>query len=557
MDWQKSCVVYQIYPKSFCDSNGDGVGDICGIITKLDYLKNLGVDVLWISPIFKSPGYDNGYDISDYRAIDPIFGTQKDFERLIKEAHIRGMKLMLDLVVNHSSHEHEWFKQSRSSKDNPYRDFYIWRDGKGNNPPTNWKDLFGGGSCWTFDAKTKQYYLHLFSPQQPDLNWENPTLRGEIYNMMDYWLSIGVDGFRMDVISYISKPCNLPDAKEGESVTEIVANGARVHEYLREMRSRVLDKYDTITVGEAAGVTVDEAKKYAGLDGCELDMVFHFEVNELDGGESCKWNTQKIALSDLKAVYTKWQKALDGVAWNSLYLSNHDQPRSVSRFGDDGDLYRERSQKLLAICTYLMQGTPFIYQGEELGMTFNRFTRPDQLRDIESLNAYRSLTARGVTQDDAMDIISKRGRDSARTPMQWSAKSGAGFTTGEPWLMINKNHAQINAEEQLSRPDSVYNFYKKLIAFRKANGVFVTGKYIPIFEERDDILAYLRRDKNQCVMVIGNYTDKPVFIEHLDENFKIKNCLLGNIEHSDFLRSATLQAYEAVVLRACRVPDNQ
>ncbi|MDR2654684.1 MAG: alpha-glucosidase [Oscillospiraceae bacterium] len=547
--WWKSAAVYQIYPKSFCDSNGDGIGDIPGIISKLDYLKNLGIDVLWLSPVYKSPGFDGGYDISDYLNIDPAFGSMGDFRRLLEEVHSRGAKLIMDLVVNHSSNEHPWFIESCKSKDSPYRDYYIWRDGKNGGPPNNWTDFFSGASCWEYSETTGQYNLHLFSKRQPDLNWDNPALRREIYSMMRQWLDMGVDGFRMDVISYISKPEGLPDVREGQSVSGLCANGPHVHEYLREMRREVLDKYDCMTVGETAGVTVEEAKKYASLSGDELNMVFHFEANDLDGGENYKWNKNKIELPGLKQVYTKWQKELSGKAWNSLYLSNHDQPRSVSRLGSELEEYRERSQKLLATCAYLMQGTPFIYQGEELAMTSRRFASPDELRDIEGINAYKSLIKDGLSQSEAMEIVSLRGRDSARTPMQWSGEPGAGFTSGVPWLKINGNYAKINAAEQVARPDSVYNYYRRLIALRKSDPVFTDGEYVPIFEERGDVFAYLRVCGGKSIAVLGNYSAKQVSAVVSNISAEIMpRALIGNIKSSVYLTTGILQPYEAIVL---------
>jgi oligo-1,6-glucosidase len=544
MCWWKNAAVYQIYPKSFCDSNGDGIGDIQGIISKLDYLENLGVDVLWISPMYKSPGYDNGYDISDYFQIDPVFGDLEDFKELLAQAHERGLRIMMDLVVNHSSDENPWFLESKASRIGAKSNWYIWRDGHGEYgdiPPNDWLDIFSGETAWHYCEERKQFYLHMFSYKQPDLNWDCEGLRCAIYEMMRYWLEMGVDGFRMDAISYISKPKGLPDG----NMSELVANGTKIHEFLREMRREVLKDFDTITVGETGYVTVEEAKKYANLAGSELNMVFHFEVNNLDGGESDKWNSKKIALSDLKAVYGKWQKELAGQAWNSLYLSNHDQPRSVSRLGDDSKPYRERSQKMLATCTYLMQGTPFIYQGEELGMTNNRFTAPSQLRDVESINAYKSLISSGLSKNVTLEIISLRGRDSARTPMQWTAEKNGGFSTGVPWLTANENYTSINAAEQLYRDDSVYNYYKKLLSFKKSREIFTEGDFVPIFKNNGSVFGYLRQQNNDTVMVLGNYTSVAVNVDLDEEKIKIEEIFMGNVTSA--FEYNRLQPYEAVV----------
>ena len=425
--WWKESVVYQIYPRSFKDTNGDGIGDLNGITEKLDYLKELGVDVIWLSPVYQSPNDDNGYDISDYQAIMPEFGTMEDFDRMLGEAHKRGLRIVMDLVVNHTSDEHPWFVESRKSTDNPYRDYYIWRQGKGGEEtarkePNNWGSFFSG-SAWEYDKETDMYFLHLFSKKQPDLNWENDKVREEVFSMMDWWLKKGIDGFRMDVISLISKVQSFPDgpAKEHSPYGDagpFTANGPRVHEYLKEMNQKVLSKYDIMTVGEASGVTVEEAKKYASLDGSELNMVFQFEHMDLDGGETFKWNDRKIDLVELKETLSKWQRELDGKAWNSLYWDNHDQPRIVSRLGDD-KTYRERSAKMLATCLHMMQGTPYIYQGEELGMTNVPFQGIEDFRDIESINAFRDLTGRGMDEETVLRYIRYKSRDNARTPFQW------------------------------------------------------------------------------------------------------------------------------------------
>jgi oligo-1,6-glucosidase len=515
--WWKECVIYQIYPKSFKDSNGDGIGDIRGIIEKLDYLAELGVGALWISPMYPSPGFDNGYDISDYDGIDPQFGTMADFERLLACAHRRNIRIIMDLVVNHSSDEHPWFKESAASRTSPRRDYYIWRDGKNGGPPNNWGCLFGG-SAWTLDEKTGQYYLHLFSPHQPDLNWETVLLRQEIYRMMTAWLERGVDGFRMDVITLISKDQNFPDGpiKEngyGDS-RPFTANGPRIHEFLREMRREVLSKYDAFALGEASGVTLEESLRYASSDGAELDMVFQFEHMDLDGGETFKWNNQKISVPELKQVLTKWQDGLEGKAWNSLYWCNHDQPRIVSRLGDEGP-YREKSAAMLAICLHGMKGTPFVYQGEELGMTNMPFASLDQLRDVESIDAYNRYTAASgsprFSAETMMTYIRAKSRDNARTPVQWDSSEGAGFSAGsgdtaQPWITINPNYVTINAAEQRGRPDSVWNYYRRLIELRKQYPVMVYGEYALLDAGHPDIWAYTRKLGTETLLVICNFS---------------------------------------------------
>lgn len=510
--WWKESVVYQIYPRSFCDSNGDGIGDLNGITEKLPYLKELGVDVIWLSPVYQSPNDDNGYDISDYRAIMKEFGTMEDYDRMLARAHELGLKIMMDLVVNHTSDEHAWFVESRKSKGNPYRDYYIWREAKDGKEPNNWGSCFGG-SAWKYDDATDMYFLHLFSTKQPDLNWENPKVRQEVFDMMNWWCEKGIDGFRMDVISLISKVPGLPDGVVGKSgygdFGPHVANGPHVHEYLQEMNREVLSKYDLITVGECSGVTVEEAKKYASSSGKELNMVFQFEHMDLDGGESFKWNHRKIRLTDLKKVMSKWQTELEGKAWNSLYWCNHDQPRMLSRLGNDSDEYREISAKMLGTCLHMMQGTPYVYQGEELGMTNYPFTSLDEFRDIESINAYHELTEKGVVEpEDMFDYISYKGRDNARTPMQWDDSEQAGFTTGTPWIPVNPNYTKVNAKEQMEREDSVFHYYKKLIALRKEYPIIVYGSYELLLPDSEELYVYVRKLEERQLLVICNFSEK-------------------------------------------------
>ena len=545
--WWKEAVVYQIYPRSFCDSNGDGIGDLNGITSKLDYLKELGIDVIWLSPVYKSPNDDNGYDISDYEDIMTEFGTMDDFDKMLAAAHERGIKIVMDLVVNHTSDEHPWFVESRSSKDNEKRDYYIWKEGKDGKEPTNWGSAFSG-PAWKYDEKTDMYYLHLFSVKQPDLNWENPKVRKEVFDMMTRWCEKGIDGFRMDVISLISKPEGYPDAKVVGLYGDmgICANGPKVHDYLKEMNEKVLSKFDIMTVGETAGVTLEEAKKYANTDGSELNMVFQFEHMDLDGGEKFKWSTQPMPLVPLKENLSKWQKGLDGVAWNSLYFCNHDQPRIVSRLGDESDAYRELSAKCIATCLHMMQGTPYVYQGEELGMTNTVFNSVDDFRDLESINAYRELVESGLyTDEDMFPKIAHKSRDNARTPMQWDASENAGFTTGKPWIAVNPNYKKINVADQLKREDSVFHYYQKLIRLRKENEIIVYGNYELLLPEDENIFAYKRTLDNQKLLVVCNFSKSEQKFDFSGyENAKV---LISNYNR-DAREDGILKPYEATVL---------
>ena len=545
--WWKEAVVYQIYPRSFCDSNGDGIGDLNGITSKLDYLKELGIDVIWLSPVYKSPNDDNGYDISDYEDIMTEFGTMDDFDKMLAAAHERGIKIVMDLVVNHTSDEHPWFVESRSSKDNEKRDYYIWKEGKDGKEPTNWGSAFSG-PAWKYDEKTDMYYLHLFSVKQPDLNWENPKVRKEVFDMMTRWCEKGIDGFRMDVISLISKPEGYPDAKVVGLYGDmgICANGPKVHDYLKEMNEKVLSKFDIMTVGETAGVTLEEAKKYANTDGSELNMVFQFEHMDLDGGEKFKWSTKPMPLVPLKENLSKWQKGLDGVAWNSLYFCNHDQPRIVSRLGDERDAYRELSAKCIATCLHMMQGTPYIYQGEELGMTNTVFNSVDDFRDLESINAYRELVESGLyTDEDMFPKIAHKSRDNARTPMQWDASENAGFTTGTPWIAVNPNYKKINVADQLKREDSVFHYYQKLIRLRKENEIIVYGNYELLLPEYENIFAYTRSLDGKKLLTVCNFSKSEQKFDFSGyENAKI---LISNYNR-DAGKDGILKPYEAIVL---------
>ena len=550
--WWKESVVYQIYPRSFMDSNGDGIGDLNGITEKLDYLKELGIDVIWLSPVYQSPNDDNGYDISDYQAIMTEFGTMEDYDRMLARAHELGIKIMMDLVVNHTSDEHAWFMESRKSVDNPYRDFYIWRPGKADgSEPNNWGSIFSG-SAWKYDPQTDMYYLHLFSKKQPDLNWDNPKVRDAVFDMMNWWCEKGIDGFRMDVISLISKPEGLPDGEVGENGygDSGCANGPHVHEYLQEMNKEVLSKYDLITVGEAAGVTLEEAKKYANADGSELNMVFQFE--HTGAGKDAhnrygKWDSDKMPLPEWKATLSKWQTGLVDKAWNSLYLSNHDQPRSVSRYGNDSREYREVSAKMLATCLHMMQGTPYVYQGEELGMTNVYFDKLEDYRDVESFNAYKEMTETGgVSHEEMMGYLKKIGRDNARTPMQWDDSENAGFTTGTPWIKVNPNYKEINAKQQVGNPDSVFSYYKELIRLRHENEIIVYGDYELLEPDNEELFIYTRTLGDEKLVVLCNFTDHDVAIPAAvmaqipdDAPIMISN-YVGNIP-------AVLRPYEATV----------
>ena len=551
--WWKESVVYQIYPRSFCDSNGDGIGDLNGITGKLDYLKELGIDVIWLSPVYKSPNDDNGYDISDYQAIMDEFGTMEDFDRMLATAHEKGIKIMMDLVVNHTSDEHKWFIESRKSTDNPYRDYYIWRPAKEDGSlPNNWGSCFSG-PAWEYDKTTDMYFLHLFSKKQPDLNWDNPAVRQDVFDMMNWWLKKGVDGFRMDVISLISKEPGLPDKEpgiNGYATCNVSANGPHVHEYLQEMRQKALNNADTITVGECSGVTLEEAKKYARSDEKELNMVFQFEHMDVDSDEKAgKWTTRKMDLRNLKKILTRWQKGLQDIAWNSLYWENHDQPRSVSRFGNDSDEYREISAKMLATCIHMMQGTPYVYQGEELGMTNCPFNTLDNFRDLESINAFHELTEQGkMTEEDMMAAIGYKGRDNARTPMQWDDSAYAGFSTANPWIMVNPNYTKINARDQVNREDSVFKYYQKLIKLRHESELIVYGTYDLILDDDKDIYAYIRTLGDEKLIVYCNFSENTREVE-LPEEFVNKKVLISNYSDAKANPKITLRPYEAIVIQ--------
>ncbi len=550
--WWQNSVVYQVYPRSFQDSNHDGIGDLKGIISRLDYIKKLGADIIWLNPIYRSPNVDNGYDISDYRVIDPTFGSLTDFKELLTKAHELGLKIMMDLVVNHSSDENEWFKQSRQGKENPYRDYYIWRDPVDGHEPTNWGSYFSG-SAWQYDETSGQYYLHLFAVKQPDLNWENEAVRHSVYDIMNWWADLGVDGFRMDVINLISKPAvykDVPTAPRMQygDVEPVVANGHRMHEFLQEMHQAVMTKHDLVTVGETPGATTDDAKKYANLEQTELNMVFEFEHVGLDGNDNPalgKWSDKKVSLPELRDNLVKWQTQLSGKAWNSLYWNNHDQPRVVSRFGNDDPKYRVVSAKMLATMLHCLQGTPYIYAGEELGMTNTTFNSLSDYRDLESINAYHQL----VDEEHLVDgktmsrYLAIHSRDNARTPMQWDDSKNAGFSDAEPWIAVNPNYSEINARAALADPSSVFYHYQKLIQMRHDLPVMTEGKFALVKgnESDDQVFAYTRDDGETTLLVVANFTKETIKREYAAGKGKL---LLSNYEDD---MGETLRPYEAKV----------
>lgn len=491
-DWWKSAVIYQIYPRSFADSNGDGIGDLPGIISRLDYLAALGIDAIWLSPVFRSPQDDNGYDISDYRDIDPLFGSLEDMRTLIREADARGIRIILDLVLNHSSDEHPWFLAAKRDRRSPYHDYYIWRDGEPGVPPNDMRAAFGG-SAWEWAPEVGQYYFHQFSKKQPDLNWENPALRAELYNMIRFWVAEGVGGFRLDVVDHLGK-----DPDRG-----ITVNGPRLHEFIREMRREAFCKPGLVTVGEAWSADLDSAMLYSDPGGSELSMVFQFEHIKLDQEGPEKWDLAPLPFLRFKEAIARWQTGLSGRGWNSLFWENHDLPRIVSRWGDDG-LYRTQSAKMLAMLLFGLQGTPYIYQGQELGMTNVRYPLEDH-RDIETLNLYRERLARGLAPEEILRSIHAKSRDNARTPMQWTGGENADFTTGTPWLRINPNYTEINVEREEDDPDSVLHFYRRLIRLRRAYPVFRDGRFRLLLPEDKSVFAYTRTDGKHELLVLCNF----------------------------------------------------
>ena len=528
--WWKSAVFYQIYPKSFQDTTGSGIGDLKGIISHLDYLEELGIDGIWLSPVCASPQVDNGYDISDYCAIDPMFGTMEDMEELIAAAKARGISIIFDLVLNHTSDQHRWFREALKGRDNPYHDFYVWRDGDGVSPPNDMCATFGG-SAWTWVPHLGQYYFHQFAVEQPDLNWENPEMRRQLYKTIRFWVDKGVEGFRLDVIDQIAKE---PDRK-------ITANGPRLHEFLQELSREAFIEEGLVTVGEAWGADVERAKRFSAEDGSELSMVFQFEHICLDQTTWEKWDFAPLPLVKLKDCYRRWQQGLHSEGWNSLFMNNHDLPRIVSRWGDDGN-YRVESAKMLATMLHGMQGTPYIYQGEELGMTNIRLPLDDYV-DLEIHNLYRDRTERGYSHEAVMESIYARGRDNARTPMQWTAEENAGFTTGKPWLKVNPNCAEINAAAALADRDSIYYYYKKLVELRKTYPVFRDGFFTLLCEEDERVFAYRRDTEQEHLLVVCNFTGTEAGFDW-PEDFRQAKTLISNYPD----HSCALRPYEAKML---------
>lgn len=548
--WWKEAVGYQIYPRSFQDTNGDGIGDLNGIVERLNYLKDLGIDVIWICPMYKSPNDDNGYDISDYQDIMDDFGTMADFDHLLEAVHQRGMKLIIDLVLNHTSDEHPWFIESRSSKDSLKRDWYIWRDGKDGNEPNNWESIFGG-SAWKYNEETGQYYLHVFSPKQPDLNWENSEVRNALYDTVNWWLDKGIDGFRIDAISHIKKRPGLPDIPNPEHKQyvpsfEMHMNQDGIHEYLKEFKERTYANYNVMTVGEANGVGIEQADLWVGAENGKMDMIFQFEHLGL-------WDVEKnpiLNIVELKRVLTRWQKGLEGNGWNALFLENHDKPRVVSTWGNDDEYWKE-SATALGVMYFLMQGTPFIYQGQEIGMTNVQFPSIEDYDDVATKNLYRQKMEEGLLPDEIMHIIWASSRDNSRTPMQWSSELNAGFTTGNPWMKVNPNHPQINVEAQLGDPNSILNFYKKMIRLKKENELFTYGTYDLLMEYDEQIYAYTRTLDQERVIIITNLSIHEAKLTLEDFSFSTDNLLLSNYkveEHHD-LTEFRLRPYEARVYK--------
>ncbi|MBX0358035.1 alpha,alpha-phosphotrehalase [Halobacillus sp. Nhm2S1] len=550
--WWKKAVVYQIYPKSFNDTTGNGVGDIQGIIEKLDYLHKLGVDVLWLTPMYKSPQNDNGYDISDYYDIHDEYGTMQDFERLLEETHNRGMKLIMDIVVNHTSTEHQWFQEAKKSKDNPYRDYYIWRDPVNGEEPTNWQSKFGG-NAWEYDEQTGQYYLHLFDVTQADLNWENEQMREDIYEMMRFWGEKGVDGFRLDVINLISKNQEFPN--DDGSVApgdgrKYYTDGPRVHEFMQEMNREVFKPYDLMTVGEMSSTSIEHCIKYTAPDREELSMTFNFHHLKVDYPNGEKWTVADFDFHELKQILSKWQREMNkGNGWNALFWCNHDQPRVLSRFGDDEN-YPEESGKMLATTIHMMQGTPYIYQGEEFGMTNPKFESIDRYRDVESLNMYEEFKAKGVSEKEIIEILKQKSRDNSRTPVQWNREENAGFTEGTPWIDVADNYKEINAEVVMNKEDSIFNHYQKLIELRKSHDIITHGDYRLLTPDHNQVFAYLREWNGEQLLVVNNfYGEETTFT--LPEDVHVSgeaDILLSNYDDSTkAYREISLRPYESVV----------
>lgn len=555
-EWWKKAVVYQVYPQSFKDSNGDGIGDLNGIREKLPYLKKLGVDVIWLNPIYQSPMVDNGYDISDYEAVNPIYGTMADFDAMLKEAHESGIKIIMDMAIAASSDQHKWFQESKKSTDNPYSDYYVWKDPKPDgSAPNNWGSIFGGGSAWEYVPARKQYYLHIFATQQPDLNWASKALRSELYDTMRFWLDKGIDGFRFDSISLISKQPDFPDdptvaAGQFGSPYLGVANGPHLHEYLREVRD-VMDEYDVMSVGEATRTPVDEALKYTDPKRHELNMLFQFDHVHIDYGQYGRYSDLRYKLSELRSAMATWQYKLDGRGWNSLYWDNHDQPRAVSRFGNDAPEFREISAKMLATVLHFQQGTPYIFEGEEIGMTNVAFDSIDQYRDLEAHNMYKFFKDHGYSDKECLEFLHRKSRDNARTPMQWNDATDAGFSTGKPWIGLNPNYKHINVAESINRQDSVFYYYQKLIKLRHKLPVMTDGTFKLVNGDDSDVFSYTRQDDQELLLVIASFSSEKVRFEVPDALPKalMNNRLIGNYDEATTTKDSMvyLKPYEAVV----------
>jgi alpha amylase catalytic region len=546
--WWKEIVAYQVYPRSFYDSNGDGIGDLPGLIEKLDYLKELGIDLIWVCPIFDSPNDDNGYDIRDYKAILDEFGTMEDCDRLIEEVHKRDMKIIFDLVVNHTSDEHEWFIESRSSKDNPYRDYYIWHEGdEEGNRPNNWESIFSG-SVWEYDEQTEEYYMHVFSKKQPDLNWENPAVRQDVYSLINWWLDKGIDGFRVDAISHIKKREGFPDMPNPLNKDVVPSydghmNQPGIDKFLTELAAETFNNYDIMTVGEANGVSIKDAEQWVGEESGYFDMIFQFEALGLWGER----DGEVFDLRDYKQVLTKWQEGLDGIGWNALYIENHDLIRAVSAMGDDGTL-RKTSAKALGMMYFFMQGTPFIYQGQEIGMTNVQFEELTDYDDIQSVNRARQMMEEGTPREEAMNYIYASSRDNVRTPMQWNSQPEAGFTTGTPWLGVNPNYADINVAESLKDPNSIYHFYKEMIALRRDNEALIYGSYELVLPLHKQVYAYKRQGESETYLIVVNVFNDSAEVDLTP--FDLKELVLTNYEVPNSLeKDIQLRPYEARLYR--------
>ena len=535
--WWKEGIVYQIYPRSFNDSTGNGIGDIYGIIEKLDYIKSLGVNMIWICPIYSSPNDDNGYDISDYRKISDEFGGNKAFDILLKEMHKRDLKLIMDLVANHSSDEHKWFQESKKGENNPYHDYYIWKKGDFDVPPNNWLSVFSG-SAWQWDSNLNKYYLHLFTKKQPDLNWENPKVRDEIYDVLNFWFSKGVDGFRMDVISFISKRLNFPPAEEGAPLSDmmenIYANGPRIHEFLKEMNKKVLSKYDIVTVGEGPGVNLKTGLKYVDENEKELDMVFHFDHLQIDFGPEGKFDPQTVDFIKFKKVFSDWDLYLKNKGWNSIFLGNHDFSRIVSRFGNDKK-YRNQSAKLLATLLMTLRGTPYVYQGDEIGMTNIKYPSIDYYDDIETRNAWKEAEEQGKDMDIFLKAVHKQSRDNARTPLQWDNSRNAGFSSSKPWLDVNENYNKINVELQQDNSDSILNYYREIIRIRKNYSTLIYGDFLDLEPSNEKLFIYKRWDKQKTFIIVLNFSnDKTQWDIY---NFDSMRLVISNYKKSAYTKS--------------------